>query len=778
MAEDCLYVKKLTTSTIVTHSAICNFTSVSDKNLVLAKNNCLQIHKIENGDGKLSNLFDVPINGNIIFLATYRPLSTSKHYIFFVTEKYQYVSISFNAQSSKISTHFVNNINDFWGDPIGAKIQGDVESSKSLAALNFYKSKIKIIDIFPEERNNRAFDSLMDNNVIASIQFLHNRKTTLIAVLYNPTNFSKHKNDSYIKIYKVDIDNFELKFEGKEIKVPSTSSLLKSLCKPIEGILVISNSKISFLNNEGQFMANISFSPANILATCPLYENNSVLLSDDIGAIINVTFIKNNKRKIAKLNAKKIGFANIAHCLSKIGPRTFFIGSICDDSQIVRINDNLNIGKTVETLKTFSNVGPIKDIELIRKAKIENDHQKILFCTGHKTFGQIGILEKSLEMTKVSELNIRKCIDIFVFGPFVLLTFYEKTRIFKFSENSLQEIETPKWLNFDRTIKFEKIDDNLIQITENSINLIEFSPNLANLDSENLARVLITHKTQHKTTQSAIKHDKILILNDKNQILLLNLNRKNMTFSQIAFFSETEKQVSSFSIAYDLSIKTFFVVIGYFDSTQNCVQIQNFAHSKLVKIPINLKLVFPNFVVSADSHFDGGKLIIAFGLNDGNCVFGYMDYKFDFNILCKIKLGQFPVKISATKYLQRRVLLASSEETICFDVEKKDYFYISNSENLDKGYSHSYKNLINTKNYLFLKNDKLLIGEINFDDEPNKYSVFKRKFNDFAPMKISFCQKTKKICVAGTTAKRSKNEPILLLFNLVFCSRLKTKFKR
>lgn len=137
------YVVNSHKPTAVHHSIVCNFTSSSDRNLIIAKGNHIEIQTLV--DHGLCPVLDVGLFGKITALDFYRPMNSTQDVIFILTEKKHFSVIGFDSVKKKLITRASGNVKDRVGRDIESGQKGFIDPNNSMIAMLLYEGLLKVI---------------------------------------------------------------------------------------------------------------------------------------------------------------------------------------------------------------------------------------------------------------------------------------------------------------------------------------------------------------------------------------------------------------------------------------------------------------------------------------------------------------------------------------------------------------------------------------------------------------------------------------------------------
>ena len=136
------YVVNSHKPTAVNHAIVCNFTSPTDRNLIITKGNHIEIQTLAE-DG-LCPILDVGLFGRITALDFYRPKNSTQDVIFILTEKKHFSVIGFDPVNKKLITHAAGNVKDRVGRDIVSGQKGFIDPNHSMIAMLLYEGLLKV----------------------------------------------------------------------------------------------------------------------------------------------------------------------------------------------------------------------------------------------------------------------------------------------------------------------------------------------------------------------------------------------------------------------------------------------------------------------------------------------------------------------------------------------------------------------------------------------------------------------------------------------------------
>lgn len=138
-----LYVVNSQKATAVHYSIACSFTGATEKNLVLAKCNSLELYVFREGEG-LKLLETLTVFGRIVGLEYFRSAGASVDSIFVVTERKKFCVLNFDVTTQKIVTSTFGNAKERKGRDAEMGQKSFMDPDYRVVGLQLYDSSIKV----------------------------------------------------------------------------------------------------------------------------------------------------------------------------------------------------------------------------------------------------------------------------------------------------------------------------------------------------------------------------------------------------------------------------------------------------------------------------------------------------------------------------------------------------------------------------------------------------------------------------------------------------------
>lgn len=189
-------------------------------------------------------------------------------------------------------------------------------------------------------------------------------------------------------------------------------------------------------------------------------------LKVELLGIYTKIFLKKKIEKIIKLIILKIGETSIPECITYLDNGVLFIGSRHGDSQLVKLNSNINENGTyVVPMETFTNLGPIMDICVV---DLERQGQgQLITCSGSFKEGSLRIIRNGIGIQEHACIDLpgikgmwalKVGIDDSSYDNTLVLAFVGHTRILTLTGEEVEETEIHGFLSDQQTFYCGNVD--------------------------------------------------------------------------------------------------------------------------------------------------------------------------------------------------------------------------------------------------------------------------------------------------------------------------------
>lgn len=137
------YIVSSQKPTAINNSIVCNFTGCNEKNLIIAKNNILEVKTFTNN--VLGATISTAVYGRIVVLDFYRPSSQSQDVVFLLTEKKQFCVLGYDAATKTIINRHKGDVRDKVGSEIDSSCFGTIDPRYRAIGMLLYNGFVKVI---------------------------------------------------------------------------------------------------------------------------------------------------------------------------------------------------------------------------------------------------------------------------------------------------------------------------------------------------------------------------------------------------------------------------------------------------------------------------------------------------------------------------------------------------------------------------------------------------------------------------------------------------------
>lgn len=139
------YVVTSQKSTAISHSVICNFTSVNDTNLVIVRGNTIEISTYNNNNLIIED--NISLFGQIISLQSYKPSHEDRNIsdnLFILTAHKTFTVLSYDNVNKKIMTKSIGNVKDRAAREVEIKQRSFVDPESRMIGMLLYEGQLKV----------------------------------------------------------------------------------------------------------------------------------------------------------------------------------------------------------------------------------------------------------------------------------------------------------------------------------------------------------------------------------------------------------------------------------------------------------------------------------------------------------------------------------------------------------------------------------------------------------------------------------------------------------
>ncbi|XP_037044734.1 DNA damage-binding protein 1 [Bradysia coprophila] len=469
--------------TAVTACVTGNFTSSTDLNLIIAKNSRLEIYLVT-PEG-LRSLKEIGINGKIAVMKHFRPNGEQKDRIFLLTQRYNAMILECTMidDNIEIITKAHGNVADRVGKPAETGILAVIDPKSRVIGMRLYEGLFKIIPLDNDTSELKATTLRMEEMLVQDVEFLHGCPNPTLIVIHQDVN------GRHIKTHEINMRDKEfMKIAWKQDNVETEATMLIPVPSPLGGAIVIGMESIVYhdgINYTAVAPPIIKQSTINCYARVD--SKGSRYLLGNMNGHLFMLFLETRENSKGQLYVKDLkvellGETSIPECITYLDNGVLFIGSRHGDSQLVKLNKNVNEnGSYVVPMETFTNLGPIMDICVV---DLERQGQgQIITCSGSFKEGSLRIIRNGIGIQEHACIDLpgikgmwalKVGIEDSVFENTLVLAFVGHTRILTLTGEEVEETEIPGFLNEQQTFYCGNVDfGQIIQVTPLTARLVQ-----------------------------------------------------------------------------------------------------------------------------------------------------------------------------------------------------------------------------------------------------------------------------------------------------------------
>lgn len=476
------YVVTSQKATAVQNSLICNFTSLTDRNLIITKGNNIEIYTVR--ESSIELIEELSIYGRIGAITYYRPPKFDRDVLIILTDKRHFSMLAYDSTINKVITRATGNINERSAKTLETGVRIIMDPDYRVVAFSMYQGALKILPIDSPTGLKEAFITRFEMVTYIDMKFLYGCSRPTLCVLYEDNRRSRH-----IQTYVIDQRDKEL-LSGPWIHnfVESGAKLLIPVPSPTNGVLVVGDRNVMYLNGSGNIQSAV-MDPTQITSFTPLDDQGSrYLLGDTTGQLHVLILVKTDVNRVSLVKSiaiDRVGMISIPESLTFLGNGMLFVGSLYGDSQLIQLHTPAEVQQglypnAIEVLVTYPNLGPILDMAVVQTER--KGQCRVVTCSGGYTGGSlrvassgVGIDEQAaMEISGIKGLwSLRSMSESSVYDKFLVMSFVGETRVLGIDNNELGEIEIAGFSTTATTLlALNSTGDHLIQVTSEAIRLM------------------------------------------------------------------------------------------------------------------------------------------------------------------------------------------------------------------------------------------------------------------------------------------------------------------
>ena len=348
--------------TAVQHAVVCNFTSATERNLILVKSNRIEIHTLM-PEG-LMPILDTPLNGRIVSIDYYRPTISSQDVLFLLLESKQFCILGFDPSTKTIINRARGNVRDKAGRDIETGPRGFVDPDGRVIGMHLYEGLLKVVPI-ESSSLREAYNVRLEELRLLDIVFLHGCAKPTLCVLFEDARRGRH-----LKTYTLDSREKEL-LEGPlhQNNIEQGAHMLIPIPGPANGVIIVGQCSISYVG-DGGYCTSVGIQRKQLISFGAIDSDGSRYLLSDTNGMMYVLILQREGQHVAGLVVEQLGITSIPQCLCYLDNGVVFVGSCYGDSQLVKLLSTPDSnGEHVEVLERYVNIGPVLDMCVVQSER-------------------------------------------------------------------------------------------------------------------------------------------------------------------------------------------------------------------------------------------------------------------------------------------------------------------------------------------------------------------------------------------------------------------------
>ncbi|XP_021371372.1 DNA damage-binding protein 1-like isoform X1 [Mizuhopecten yessoensis] len=457
-----------------------NFTSSDDLNLIIARNTRLEIYVVT-PEG-LRPIKEVGINGRIAVMELFRPPGESKDLMFLLTSRYNAMILECNQNGDNIDiiTRAHGNVQDRIGRPSETGIIGIIDPLCRVIGLRLYDGLFKVIPLDRDNKELKAFNIRLEEQIVVDMQFLHGCTTPTLILIH------QDQHGRHVKTYEISLRDKEFqKGPWKQDNVETEACMVIAVPEPFGGALIIGQEIITYHKGDNFIpIAPPAIKQSTLTCHGKVDANGSrYLLGDMMGRLFMLLLEKEEKMDssvvVKDLKVELLGETTIAECITYLDNGVVYIGSRLGDSQLIKLDVEADdSGSYVTEMERFTNLGPILDMCVV---DLERQGQgQLVTCSGAYKEGSLRIIRNGIGIHEHASIDLPGIKGIWSlrvnstdYDNMIVLSFVGQTRVLMLNGEEVEETELAGFESDQQTFLCANVVHNqLLQITPVSVRLV------------------------------------------------------------------------------------------------------------------------------------------------------------------------------------------------------------------------------------------------------------------------------------------------------------------
>ena len=477
-------------------------------NLYPSKANRLELYS-QSEDG-ITLLHAQTVFGKVTLLNKFRPAISQTDHLFVGTDKQAYFVLSWDPQQKRMCTEksYVDVAERTFRDSLTGDRCNMTPDGKFMT-IELYEGVVTVIPFIQRGKKvaeaevgtlGEPTQTRIPELHIRSSCFLYPRKTR--GKSDKPRMAFIYEDQQSLRRLKIRELDYKVSFSGSDETAAAEleegwdvgdvldqgASYLIPVPAPTGGVLVISETRIYYVNEDTGDRMTEPLEEATIFTAYTRIDNQRVLLGDDYGKLYLLMLNLNDRHEVQGWQIDILGETSRPNSLVYLDAGRLFVGSHQGDAQVLRI-DVANI----EVIQTLPNIGPILDCVITDLGTRSGEGQTSEFSSG-----QARIITGSGAFKDGSLRSVRSGVgleDVAVLGNMdrqlasitnlfsirsepggvdtLLVSFINETAAFKFREDEVEEIDDFKGLQLSESTLLAKNlpSSSILQVTSTTVRL-------------------------------------------------------------------------------------------------------------------------------------------------------------------------------------------------------------------------------------------------------------------------------------------------------------------
>lgn len=485
------YVVTAQKSTAVFNAISGNFTSPTDLNLILDKLCRIEVHLVT-AEG-LRSLKEIPLNGRISVIKSFRMPNEDKDLLFIMTLKNNLMILELSRDPKhgdfEVNTRAHGIITEKSDRPSENGTLCDVNAKARIIALRIYDGILNVLKLDFKNRNIKSYNIRVEENTLIDFVFLHGYDKPVLCFIYQEDR-SRH-----LKTYEITEDRELRRGPWLQENIESDSSMLIPVSEPYGGVIVVGQESITHIIDQNQYtaIAPPEIASSNFSCFCKI-DTNRFLLGDLSGQLFililhpNVQVASSSSAPVSPYGLKLIslGETSVSSCLSYLDNNYVFVGSRFGDSQLIKLkHDDNDTRKYIEIMDTYVSLAPIVDILVVDLDKQGQD--QLITCSGAYKEGSLRIIRNGIGINELATIDLPGIKGVWqlkvdsIYDNVVAMAFVGQTKLLKLKNEEVEETFITGFDCSQETMYTGNIIadqfEMIVQITANCIRLLSVHDN-------------------------------------------------------------------------------------------------------------------------------------------------------------------------------------------------------------------------------------------------------------------------------------------------------------